>query len=342
MTTAKRATRNDVARRANVSGWTVSQVLNARSEFPISEDARARVLAAAQELAYRPNHMARALVTGNMGLVSLWIGRMAPYYWLVAKCLQRQISRHGLPMLITEMDGRTEEVSQLSWSVDGIIVVDYPEYFRAFLEAHPRLTVPFISIGDYYLEDHDYVGVDLRSGAREAMEHLFSIGCRRVIFVQERKQENEPEQVWEARFDVYTAHMRQAGLTPEYLSVPTRAAARQSIQTWIARNGVPDAIFCHNNDLALGVYRGLCDLGICVPGEVALVGCDGIEDTEYLERPLTTIVQPVERMCALAWEYLSRRITDPTIPARQIVLRPELAIRASTRCERTAGGSNVF
>ncbi len=332
MTNLKRPSRDDVARRAGVSGWTVSQVLNAGSRFPITEETRARVLAAARDLGYRPNHMARALVTGNMGLVSLWMGSMSPYYSLVARCLQKHLRRHGLPMLITELDGRAEEVSPLSWSVDGIIVVDYPEYFRAFLKAHPRLTVPFVSIGDYYIKDGDYVGVDLRSGAQEAMAHLFSLGRRRVVFVREDKRETDPATMCEARFDVYTMRMSQAGLTPEYLSATSRAEARQSIQTWIDRNGIPDAVFCHNDDLAMGVYRGLCDAGIRVPEEVALLGCDGIEDVEYLERPLTTIVQPVEQMCALGWEYLSRRLADPTAPAQQVVLKPELVIRASTRC----------
>lgn len=326
MTRSKRPNRNDVARHANVSGWTVSQVLNARSEYAIHEDTRRRVLTAAKELGYRPNHMARALVTGNMGVVALWMHRLSPYYWLVARHVQNQLRPQGLPLLVTEIEQTVEDVTEPSWAVDGIIAVEFPEYVRVFLASHPDLVVPFVSMGTRYIDDRDYVGVDLADGVREAMGHLFSLGRRRILFVVDR----DPREQKETRFDIYTDFMVQAGLKPYYLQAPIRQVARQAIQDYVRREGVPEAIFCHNDDLALGIYRGLCELGVRVPDDVALVGCDGIEEAEYLERPLTTIVQPVETMCALAWKYLQRRIADPTIPAQQIVLKPELVIRDST------------
>jgi DNA-binding LacI/PurR family transcriptional regulator len=75
----------------------------------------------------------------------------------------------------------------------------------------------------------------------------------------------------------------------------------------------------------------LCDSGISVPGEIALVGCDGIEDTEYLECPLTTLVQPVAEMCATAWDFLQQRLEDRTRPAQRAILSPRLAIRESSQ-----------
>jgi DNA-binding LacI/PurR family transcriptional regulator len=95
------------------------------------------------------------------------------------------------------------------------------------------------------------------------------------------------------------------------------------------RNEV-DALFCHNDDVAFGAYRALCDLGVGVGGEIALVGCDGIEEADYLACPLTTIAQPITEMCALAWEFLHRRMQDPGCPLQQRILRPELLVRAST------------
>ena len=330
MTRLKRPNRNDVARQANVSGWTVSQVLNTKSEYPITEDARLRVLAAAKELGYRPNHMARALVTGNVGLISLWMRRMSPYYLLVAKHVQQQLRPQGLPMLITEIDEAVKDVTEPSWAVDGIIAVEFPEYIQAFLASHPHLAVPFVSIGVGYNEDSDYVGIDPKPGVEEAMAHLLSLGCRRIVFALE----HDFLPYGEVRFEAYTASMCAAGLKPEYLFALSRAEARQEIQAWIARNGCPDAVFGHNDDLALGIYRGLLDLGVQVPDEVMVVGFDGIEETEYLECPMTTVVQPVETMCVLAWEYLQRRIADPHTPPQQTVLQTYLTIRDSTSCRQ--------
>jgi LacI family transcriptional regulator len=76
----------------------------------------------------------------------------------------------------------------------------------------------------------------------------------------------------------------------------------------------------------------LRDLGVRVPDDVALAGCDGIEDTEYLECPLTTLVQPVAKMCATAWQFLQRRLAQPRPlkPLQRDVLKPRLAIRESS------------
>jgi DNA-binding LacI/PurR family transcriptional regulator len=128
--------------------------------------------------------------------------------------------------------------------------------------------------------------------------------------------------------------MTAAGLTPEYFHYPLseeqRPIVRQSIQEYIRERGCPEAFFCHSDDVAIGIYRGLCDLGLKVPGNVALAGCDGIQDTEYLESPLTTLVQPVEAMCATAWEFLSQRLLRPGLERQQAVLLPTLAVRASS------------
>ena len=114
------------------------------------------------------------------------------------------------------------------------------------------------------------------------------------------------------------------------LSERQRPVARQLIQDYVRDHGRPEAIFCHSDDVARGIYRGLCDAGISVPGDIALVGCDGIEDTEYLECPLTTLVQPVAEMCATAWGFLQMRLEDWTGPAQHAVLRARLAIRESS------------
>jgi len=129
--------------------------------------------------------------------------------------------------------------------------------------------------------------------------------------------------------------MRKAGLKPEFIYYPLseqqRPITRKLIRDYILSHGRPEAIFCHSDDAALGIYRGLCDLKIKVPEEIALIGCDGIEDTEYLERPLTTLVQPVAEMCAAAWDFLQLRLADPLIPLQHIILKSELAIRESSQ-----------
>ena len=106
---------------------------------------------------------------------------------------------------------------------------------------------------------------------------------------------------------------------------------RESIQEFIRGQGCPEAIFCHSDDVALGIYRGLRDMQLRVPQDVALVGCDGIQDTEYLESPITTLVQPIAEICETAWRFLLQRLENPGLDRQQAVLQPGLAIRESSR-----------
>jgi LacI family transcriptional regulator len=128
--------------------------------------------------------------------------------------------------------------------------------------------------------------------------------------------------------------MNKAKLKPEFIYYPLteqqRSITRQLIQDYIREHGRPDAIFCHSDDVAMGIYRGLCDMKLRVPDEVALVGCDGIQDTEYLECPLTTLVQPVTAMCATAWQFLIQRMDRPGTKPQRMKLKPKLVVRDST------------
>jgi DNA-binding LacI/PurR family transcriptional regulator len=162
------------------------------------------------------------------------------------------------------------------------------------------------------------------------MRHLIKTGRRRIVHATFVRQETPTA----SRRVGYARAMAQARLKPEYLYYPLseqqRATVRQLIRDFVKTNGCPDAIFCHSDDVALGIYRGLCDLGIRVPDQVAIVGCDGIQDTEYLEVPLTTLVQPVVELCDASWKFLTQRIEHPQTKRQQIVLKPTLAIRESS------------
>jgi DNA-binding LacI/PurR family transcriptional regulator len=215
--------------------------------------------------------------------------------------------------------------------VDGIIAFDTPTAAIVFSKTNPALPIPFVSMGGYWAEDRDFVGVDLKAGTVDAIQHLIRTGRRRIVYLVPATDKNWPS---DSRMVAYQNTMQEAGLEPQCLWLPdlTLSTTRQTVLDYLGqRPRDADAFFCHNDDVALGAYRALCDLGINAGHDVGLVGCDGIEESEYLACPLTTIVQPVAQMCALAWEFLYNRIQNPDCPLQQRILRPELAIRASTQ-----------
>ena len=331
---AKRPTRNDVAREANVSGWTVSHVLNDDHSVSISDETRQRVWEAARQLGYRPNNNARALATGRTSTVGFWMCFLYSQYR--AHVLHRMhfvMKNSGFELVIRDIEdelSRDSERPQVhKIPVDGIIAFDTPATGRKFTQTGDGLPTPFVSLGAFWSDDGDYVAVDLYAGALDAMEHLVRTGRRRIAYVVPDNDDDIPV---DPRYRAYASALDDAGLEPCLIKTDgvTLSASYRAVTEFMQAHHDVDALFCHNDDMAFGAHRAVTDLGRSIGQEIALVGCDGIEETEYLSPPLTTIVQPVDEMCEIAWQFLQNRINDPSIPLQQRTLKPSLVIRASS------------
>ncbi len=322
-------TQAQIARKLGVSRQLVTFAL---SGYPqISQESRERILAAAEEMGYRPNPYARALRKGRSGIIGLWIpDQISTHYTHVARELNRLVKAAKHELIVSEVSIAKDQQMLSHVPMDGIIVVDAPDQASLYRKTPQALRVPIVSMGVNCIENADAVQIDLLAGTLEVMKHLISSGFRRIAhatFVQK----NFPGA---ARRMGYVQAMREAKLKPEFIYYPLteeqRPITRKLIQDYIRDNGKPDAIFCHSDDVAIGIYRGLCDMKLRVPADIALVGCDGIQDTEYLECPLTTLVQPVASMCAAGWQFLVERIEESDTKPQKVVLKPSLVIRDSS------------
>jgi LacI family transcriptional regulator len=316
-----------LAEALGLSLMSVSRALNGHPG--VSDETRGRVRRAAREMGYRPNLAARALVTGRTHTVALWMTQLAPpYYARVIQAVQAHTEAAGYETLLWKTSSIGERPSPLEhWPVDGVLDLD-----GHFVRAGRDLSQlpPLVTMGVDYTRDADYVGIDLLGGAAEAVRHLLAQGRRRIAYLLPADRNND----WDdQRYRAYVTTLREAGREPEFIPAAswTRAGGREALDAHIAARGCPDGLFCTNDVLAIGAYRALRDRGLRLPDDVALVGCDGIEDVEFLDTPLSTIVQPVEEMCALAWGFLQRRMADPACPPQQVVLPARLRVAASSR-----------
>lgn len=328
-------TQEQIARKLGISRQLVTFAL---AGYPqVSEASRKRILATAQKMGYRPNPHARALKRGRTGIIALWIpDQISSHYTRVARELNHLAKKAGHELIITDV-GNDQGVEQVLSNVpmDGVFAVDAPHAVEGHLQSAAARSIPVISIGAHRPEHTDYVQVDLLAGATKAMEHLIGAGFRRIVHATFEDKSHPAA----SRRLGYEQAMEKAGLKTEFFQYPLseqqRPIVRESIQKFVRENGCPEAVFCHSDDVALGIYRGLCDLKLRVPNDVALVGCDGIQDTEYVESPITTLVQPVTQMCATAWQFLLQRLENPKLKRQHAILEPELVIRESTRRRQT-------
>lgn len=318
----------DIAASLGLSAATVSRALHDEASPFVSQKTRLRVREAAQRIGYRPNPSARALATGRSHMFGMWMtDPYPPFYTKIGRCVHRLVDHQKGQIVVKEVrpdDATSEGWPAASLAIDGALAVDLEGPANEQLLMHLRRRVPVVSLGVLHVQVGDWVGIDLYPGARAAVEHLIQGGARRIGFYT--GPDTDP------RFRAYQEALAQAGLPTEVIELypVERSVARRRLRDYIRERGCPDALFCKNDDIAMGAYRALRDLGLRIPEDVALVGCDGIEDVEYLDTPITSIVQPVEEMCRLAWQFLENRVHQPDRAPQQATLQAHLVIRESS------------
>ena len=354
----RRATRSDVAKLAGVSTTTVTFVLGNRYDLPIPETTRDRVRKAAAEVGYHPSAVAKALVSGRTNAVTVaFYNAIVPHYARVLQALERHTNAQGYHMIastighISLRNVLPDLLSILNHPNDGVILVDMPRAFGAYLEQLQPLAKPVVSMGIYDIPDPathnaphsmpdiDYVEVDLETSSTAAMYHLLESQPKRLAFFGYYGQEEAAAMARRAangegdpRPLAYSRVLSSVGRAPEFIAGRGggRVAKEAALREYISAHGCPDALFCYDDEYALSAHRCLRKLGYSLPGDVTIVGCDGNEECEYVEPALSTIVQPIDQMCAAAWKLMASRLADPTAPRRREKLTAELVVRESS------------
>ena len=330
-------TMREVAEAAGVSIKTVSNVVN---DYPFIKPAtRDRVLQAIDALGYRPNLSARNLSRGRTGLIALAFPELdAPYFAEMARLVIAAAAEHSWTVLIEQTDGeRSRELMALqgvrTHLVDGVILSPLalgPD------ELGGAGTAPVVLLGERVSGIQlDHVAIDNVAASLEAVQHLAGSGRRRIAAVG--AQARESAQTAHQRLAGYRRALETAGLpyrdelvspAPEWHRDAGAAAARELLRL----PEPPDAIFCFNDLLALGALRALYEARVDVPGEIAVVGFDDIEDGRFGRPSLTTVAPDKAYIATTAIELLATRLRrhPPPPPPQEITAGHRLIVRESS------------
>lgn len=335
-TTAKRSAGvKDVAALAGVSWKTVSNVIHDHPN--VRPATRQRVEAAIAELGYRPNIAGRQLRRGRSDTVALALPEIvSPYFGAVAQAVIAAAAERGLSVLIDVTGGlpdreiavaqgyRTRHIDGIIFSPLGIEAADLARY---------RDTTPMVLLGEHLVGvGIDHVAIDNVGSAAQATEHLLARGRRRIAFMGE--QPDGPRGTGDVRLAGYKLALTSAGLgvDPELVTAVgdyTRHEGQARARELIGRTEF-DAILCANDLLAIGAIRALREAGIDVPGQVAVIGWDGIEEGEFASPALATIAPDIEAIARLAISSLVARIEGSTLPPAEHVAPYRLLARRSS------------
>jgi DNA-binding LacI/PurR family transcriptional regulator len=321
-----------------VSVRTVSNVVN---DFPwVATDTRARVQRAIDELQYRPNAAARQLRGGRSGLIGLIIPEIAsPYFGEVAALLTRGAEERTWTLLVDQTDGDPERERRLLDGVRGHVVDGLVVSPWALTPADLRGrsgTTPLVLLGEQGAEGmFDHVAVDNVSAAADATRHLLDLGRVRIAAIG--LQPHLHNQTALQRLTGYRHALADADLAADpRMEIAVRSLHRadgaDAFDRLLAGGTRPDALFCFNDQLALGAMRTALRRGLRVPADVAIVGFDDIEDGRYSTPSLTTIAPDKDAIAKRALSCLADRLTRDGAgnPARRITIGHRLAVREST------------
>ena len=325
----------DVAKLAGVSLQTVSRVINDSPH--VREETRERVQDAMRKLEYRPNPVARALVTGRsrtLGVVSFDTTLFGPASTLFGIERAAHDADYFVSIVSLRSLDRSSVVSAVerlrAQGVDGILVIA-PQESASQAILHLPQDVPVVAAEAGPGESVPLVAVDQVEGARLATRHLLDLGHRTVWHISGPSDWLEAQD----RVDGWRSTLEAAGAAPPPVLVGD----------WSARAGHelgrelgPDvtAVFVANDQMALGVLRSLHEAGRRIPADISVVGFDDIPEAEYFTPPLTTVRQNFNEMGRRSLLLLLEQIESRSrAPVRETV-PPELIVRASTT---SVGGS---
>jgi DNA-binding LacI/PurR family transcriptional regulator len=325
----KRATIREVAKATGLSPAAVSYALRG---IQTSEETQERVKLAAEELGYEAHPIARALASGRSGMVGLLCGSLEDLWQQsLAVGIGRALFARDRFAIILDAAGDPERELTLARQlrdqrVDGLIV--QPVDPAAELWTELCETLPVVSIGDSLRGGHAFgeVVFDNRAGVTLALEHLHDLGHRRIAVLTTTRQ-STPDRPADTHVEVEAERL---GLDVSVVTSPQNlGAATEVAHNVLTGPDRPTAVFCFSDSIAYGVYAATRDLGLAVPGDIAVAGFDDHPMSALLTPPLTSmdwdidgIVHASVRLMVGAIEGKSRR--------RRIVREPTLMQRAST------------
>ncbi len=321
----------DVARLAGVSHQTVSRVLN--SFGGVRQTTRLRVLAAIEELGYRPNLAARALVTGRshtLGLVTMdttLYGPIATLYGIERAAREAGYFVSVATLRSIDPPSVGEALTRLAeQAVEGVILIA-PLASPTDAVATMGRGIPLVAVEGAPDSDLPAVTVDQAAGARAATEHLLSLGHETVFHVAGPGDWLEAQ----ARVAGWRRALAEAGAeVPPLLSGDWTARSGFEAGQTLARIPEATAVFAANDDMALGLLRALHERGRRVPEEVSVVGFDDISAAAYFTPPLTTVHQDFDEVGRRSLALLVELVLARKPSAERVVIAPELVVRQST------------
>lgn len=329
----------DVAKLAGVSQPTVSRVLNhTNTSISISDETREKVMAAVEELDYRPNMTARSLRTQQTNMIAVLIADITnSFYPTIARSIQNIAREEGYDVMIANSDHVYQNEKHfcqaiIQRAVDGVILIPIHLTVADLDDLYQRTNVPISVLGQHI--DHpkiDVVWADDEQAVYNATSWLIhEKGHREVGYVGVPEILPPGPRRYQGFVNAMTAANLQLNDTYIFEGDFTLDGGRRVGRELLKLSQLPSALMVANDAMALGVILTLQENGVRIPEDVAIVGFDDIPEAKIIRPALTTIEQDSIDIGSKLAHLLFERIENPDLPSRKLETKNTLIIRDST------------
>jgi LacI family transcriptional regulator len=325
----------DIAKQANVSLGTVSNVLNRPQQ--VSEETRQKVRSAIDMLGFIPNEIMRSPTKDSQVIGLILPLSNNPFYEELAQGIEDAVAKDGLRVLIGySREDEAIELHLLSAMVDagfkGVILTPVGErnqVFEKFIDKNVR--VGYISQTDDHV-DQCSVSIDQVRGGYVGLEYLAKLGHKKVLWVSGPAHHHQSNQ----RFVGISEAAKEFGVQLSVMSSPSLDfLSGEHIAPQIIEAGLPDAIFAGNDSLALGIMNYFYKQGIKVPEDVSVIGYDNVAYAESALVPLTTVSQtPYQLGFTMGGQMIAEIESKVDHVHQHVIFQPQIVERASAAKKR--------
>lgn len=328
------ATMKDVARLAGVSTSTVSHVIN--NDRFVSDAIREKVDAAIKTLNYAPSALARSLKINQTRTIGMLITASTnPFYSELVRGVERSCFERGYSLVLCNTEGDEQRMNRnletlMQKRVDGLLLLCTETHQPSQEIMHRYPSIPTVMMDWAPFDgDSDLIQDNSLFGGDMATQYLIDKGYTRIACIT-GPLDKTPARL---RLEGYREAMVRAGLTiregDEIESDFEFGGGFEAMQSLLAMNARPQAVFIGNDAMAVGAYQALYQAGLKIPEDMAIVGYDDIELARYMTPPLTTIHQPKDELGELAIDVLIHRMAEPDLQQQRLQLTPILMTRGS-------------
>ncbi len=327
----------DVAKLAEVSISTVSRVIN--DSKPVSPEARRRVLHAIETLGYEPNEVARSLVTKKSNLIGVIVDDIGSHY--VSQIVRgiEEIGRmYNYDIILSSSYGNADtELKFLQLlktkQVEGIILVS-EIVNQGVVDYMSKSKLEFMYLNRYYhMPELPTISLDNKKAVKTMMDYLIELGHKKILYLSQTVDIEET--IEKSKIEAYKKSMEEIGEEPilvqiDNLKVDGGYKIGREILKLKEEKGLT-AVFCCQDELAIGLMNYLYDNGIRVPNDISVSGYGDISVASILRPTLTTIKEPYYDLGAISIRKMLKKLIGEPIDEDQIVLPIRLIKRESCK-----------